>query len=74
MAYNEDKIKISTRMAGRNPQSKRNLKKLMESIINTLGGESGGHQKAAGATIKREDEEKFIDLIKNKLEFELVKI
>ena len=74
MAYNEDKIKISTRMAGRNPKSKRNLKKLMESITNTLGGESGGHQKAAGATIKKEDEEKFIDLIKNKLEFELVKI
>ena len=74
MAYNEDKIKISTRMAGRNHNSKRNLKKLMDSITRVIGGESGGHQKAAGCTIKKEDENKFIDLIKNKLEFELVKI
>tara|TARA_Y100000310_G_scaffold94756_1_gene92500 strand:- start:7195 stop:8529 length:1335 start_codon:yes stop_codon:yes gene_type:complete len=74
MAYNEDKIKISTRMAGRNPKSKRNLKKLMESVIDIIGGESGGHQKAAGCIINKQDEEKFIDLIKNKLEFELIKI
>jgi len=74
MAYNEDKIKISTRMAGRNPKSNRNLKKLMESITDIIGGESGGHCNAAGCTIRREDEERFIDLIKNKLEVELIKI
>jgi len=74
MAYNEDKIKISTRMAGRNPKCTRNLKKLMESITEIIGGESGGHQKAAGCIIKKEDEDKFIDLIKNKLEVELIKI
>jgi len=74
MAYNEDKIKISTRMAGRNPKYNRNLKELMESITEIIGGESGGHQKAAGCIIKKEDEDKFIDLIKNKLEFEIVKI
>jgi len=74
MAYNEDKIKISTRMAGRNPKSTRNLKKLMESVTNVIGGESGGHQKAAGCIIDKQDEEKFIDLIKDKLEFEIVKI
>ncbi|MFA7707324.1 MAG: DHH family phosphoesterase [Candidatus Pacearchaeota archaeon] len=74
MAYNEDKIKISTRMAGRNPKSNRNLKKLMESITEIIGGESGGHQKAAGCIIRREDEDKFIDLIKNKLDIEIVKV
>ena len=74
MAYDEDKIKISTRMAGRNPKTNRNLKELMESVIDIIGGESGGHQKAAGCIIRKEDEDKFIDLIKNKLEFELVKI
>jgi RecJ-like exonuclease len=74
MAYNEDKIKISTRMAGRNPKCTRNLKKLMESIIEIIGGESGGHQRAAGCIIKKEDENKFIELIKNKLEVELIKI
>jgi single-stranded-DNA-specific exonuclease len=74
MAYNEDKIKVSTRMAGRRSKSNRNLKELMDTVINTIGGESGGHQMAAGCTIKKEDENKFIDLIKNKLEFEIVKV
>lgn len=75
MAYNENKIKVSTRMAGRNPKSPRNLKQLMDSITNSLGnGDSGGHKYAAGCTINIEDEEKFIDLVKRKLEFELVKV
>jgi single-stranded-DNA-specific exonuclease len=74
MAYNEDKIKVSTRMAGRRSKSNRNLKELMDVITNTIGGEAGGHQMAAGCTIKKEDENKFIDLIKNKLEFEIVKV
>jgi len=74
MAYDEDKIKISTRMTGRNPKHNRNLRELMGSITKIIGGESGGHQKAAGCVIKREDEDKFIELIKNKLEFEIVKI
>lgn len=74
MAYNEDKIKVSTRMAGRVSKPKRNLKELLHSIIQTIGGECGGHQNAAGCTISKEQEEKFIDLIKRKLEFELVKV
>jgi len=75
MAYNENKIKVSTRMVGRNSKSSRNLKQLMDSITNSLGnGDSGGHKYAAGCTINLEDEEKFIDLIKRKLEFELIKI
>ncbi len=74
MAYNEDKIKISSRMAGRNPNSSRNLKELMDYITLILGGESGGHKEAAGCTIKREQEEKFIELIKRKLEIELIRV
>ena len=76
MAYNEDKIKVSARMVGRNKNSSRNLKKFLESIITTLGsrGEFGGHKHAAGCTINIEDEEKFIDLVKRKLEFELIKV
>jgi RecJ-like exonuclease len=73
MAYNGDKIKISTRMAGRNPTSPRNLKQLMESITQTIGGESGGHKHAAGCTIDKSNEEKFIELMKKKLEFEIIK-
>ena len=75
MAYNEDKIKVSTRMVGRNPKSPRNLKQMMDSITHTLGqGDSGGHKHAAGCTIHIDKEREFIDLIKKKLEFELVKV
>lgn len=74
MAYNEDKIKVSTRMVGRKTERTRNLKELIGSIANAIGGESGGHKRAAGCTIKKEDEQKFINLIKKKLEFEIIKV
>lgn len=74
MAYNEDKIKVSTRMAGRKSKSNRNLKKLLDSIINITGGISGGHQNAAGCTIDKAQEEEFINLIKRKLDVELIKL
>ena len=74
MAYNEDKIKISSRIAGRNIKSGRNLKKLLSSITKDIGGQCGGHKMAAGCTIDKIDEEKFIELIKKKLEFEVVKV
>lgn len=74
MAYNEDKIKVSTRISGRNPRDSRNLKELMTSITQIIGGYSGGHKRAAGCTIDKENEEKFIELLKRKLDVELVKI
>jgi RecJ-like exonuclease len=74
MAYNEDKIKVSTRMAGRKSKSGRNLKELLDSVIGTIGGQCGGHKMAAGCTIDKEQENEFIELIKKKLEFELVKV
>jgi RecJ-like exonuclease len=74
MAYDKDKIKVSARIAGINKKTSRNLKELMESVTNLIEGESGGHKHAAGCTIKKEDEKKFIELIKKKLEFELVKV
>ena len=75
MAYNEDKIKVSARLAGRNPSYARNLRELMDSITHTLGhGESGGHKNAAGCTIKIEHEDRFIDLLKRKLDVEMVRV
>jgi len=74
MAYNDDKIKISARMAGRNPKSPRNLRELMESITESIGGEAGGHKQAAGCIINKEDENKFIELVRKKLEYELIKV
>ncbi|MDP3026396.1 MAG: DHH family phosphoesterase [Nanoarchaeota archaeon] len=74
MAYNGNKIKISTRIAGRKTKSSRNLKEFVNSIIQTIGGESGGHCNAAGCTIDKKDEETFIELVKRKLEFEVIKV
>ena len=74
MAYNNDKIKVSTRMVGRNYNSSRNLKEIMDSITLLIGGESGGHKKAAGCTINKDQEEKFIELVKKKLEIEIIKV
>lgn len=71
MAYYEDKIKVSTRTVGRNG---RNLRELLETIINLTGGEIGGHEHAAGCLINRIKEREFIDLLKKNLEIELIKI
>lgn len=71
MAYYEDKIKVSVRIAGRNG---RNVREILDLIIKETGGETGGHEFAAGCMIVREKEKKFIDLLKKNLEVELVKI
>ena len=75
MAYDNDRIKVSTRMVGRNNNSQRNLKELMDSVTSILGdGNSGGHKHAAGCTIQIDKEKEFIELIKRKLEIELIKL
>ena len=51
-----------------------NKQKIMEEITNNMGGESGGHKQAAGCIIDKEKEEEFINLIKRKLDVELIKI
>jgi nanoRNase/pAp phosphatase (c-di-AMP/oligoRNAs hydrolase) len=78
MAYNEDKIKVSARMAGRNG---RNLKELMEKTINSFKSsnpetiaEVGGHQYAAGCLIEKEKENEFLKTLKENLEIEVMKI
>jgi RecJ-like exonuclease len=78
MAYNEDKIKVSARMVGRNG---RNLKELMEKTIvafkdknpNTIA-EVGGHQYAAGCLVEKEKEKEFIETLRKNLEIEIVKV
>jgi single-stranded-DNA-specific exonuclease len=71
MAYNEDKIKISARMVGK---TEKNIREVLNSVVEIIGGEVGGHSAAAGALIEKTKEGEFIDEIKRKLEFELVKI
>jgi single-stranded DNA-specific DHH superfamily exonuclease len=71
LAYNEDKIKVSARIAG---NTGRNVHQLLTRIVDIIGGEVGGHENAAGCNISIEKESEFIGLLKKNLEIELIKI
>ncbi|MBU2562595.1 MAG: DHH family phosphoesterase [Nanoarchaeota archaeon] len=71
MAYYENKIKISSRIVGREG---RNVREVLARVIEKTGGEVGGHSVAAGCLIDQEKENEFIDNLKKNLEIELVKI
>jgi len=73
MAYTQDKIKVSARIAGRKGK---NLKEVLEKTItmNNIEAEVGGHQMAAGCLIKKEDETKFVEELRKTLEIEILKI
>lgn len=73
MAHNQDKIKISARIAGRDGNGK-NIREILDSVVAEIGGESGGHPQAAGCLISIKKEKDFIELLRKKLEMELVKI
>ncbi len=71
MAHYEDKIKVSSRIVGRNG---RNAREILNSVIEKIGGEVGGHESAAGCIIKQEKEKEFVDFLKKNLELEMIKI
>lgn len=71
MAYYENKIKISARNVGK---CGRNVREVLAKVINSTGGEVGGHEHAAGAIIAQEKEQEFIDNLRKQLEIEIVKV
>jgi len=71
MAYNEDKIKVSARMVGK---SGKNVREVLNNVIEIIGGEVGGHHAAAGCLIQRDKEKEFLETLKKQLEIELVKV
>lgn len=71
MAYYDDKIKISARNSG---NCGRNAREILAYVVQTTGGEVGGHEHAAGCMISQEKEKEFIELLKKNLEVEIVKI
>ena len=73
MAYRGDKIKISMRISGKNIKEV-NLKKILDTVIKTTGGEIGGHVNAAGALITKSKEKQFIDNLQKALQIEEIKI
>lgn len=65
MAYDGDKIKISSRIKG---ETGIDLREVIQKILSEVsGGEGGGHKNAAGAIIDKKDEEKFIETAKQVL-------
>ena len=63
MARNEDNTtKISLRYSGKTPG--KNLRDILNGIIEKIGGESGGHDFAAGAIIEQKKEDEFISLFR----------
>jgi len=66
LAYNENKIKVSARLAGRNGQT--NVREILNRVVVPLGGEVGGHPKAAGCLISKEQETIFIQELRKVLE------
>ncbi len=71
LAYNEDKIKVSARVAGREG---RNVREVLHRVVIPLGGEVGGHPNAAGCLISRNQESEFISELKRVLDVEVVKV
>jgi len=71
MAYYDDKIKVSSRSVGKKGK---NVREILTSVIEKIGGEVGGHEFAAGCMLKQEKEKEFLDCLKKSFEIELVKI
>lgn len=71
LSYNEDKIKVSARIAGRQG---RNVRDLLHKIVVPIGGEVGGHPNAAGCLISKDKEEEFLGELKKVLDLEIVKV
>jgi single-stranded-DNA-specific exonuclease len=71
MAYNQDKVKVSARISG---QGTRNLKQVLEKATLNFEAEVGGHEKAAGCLIKKEDEKSFMQELQKNLDIEFMKV
>ncbi|MCU0642012.1 MAG: DHH family phosphoesterase [archaeon] len=71
LAYNEDKIKVSARMSGKEGK---NVREVLSKVVVPLGGEVGGHPNAAGCLILREQESQFIQELQKVLEVEPIKV
>jgi len=71
LAYNNNKIKVSARLAGREG---RNVRDVLHRAVIPIGGEVGGHPNAAGCLILKEQEGEFISELKKVLDVQVVKV
>lgn len=78
MAYNEDKLKVSARIVGREGK---NIKEFLEKAVIYFKSENpkthievGGHKFAAGCTLDKSKETEFIETLKKISEIEILKV
>jgi len=71
LAYNDDKIKVSARVSGKDG---RNVREVLSRAVVPVGGEVGGHPNAAGCLIMKNQEEKFISELRKVLDIEVTKV
>lgn len=71
LSYNENKIKVSARLAGRKG---RNVRDILHQVVVPMGGEVGGHPNAAGCLIEKDKEAEFIGELRKVLDLEIVKV
>ena len=73
LAYNENKIKVSARIAGQGSAGK-NVREVLHKALITLGGEVGGHPNAAGCLISKDQESLFLQELQKVLDLEIIKV
>jgi len=71
MAHYENKIKVSARNVG---GAGRNVREILNNVVEKIGGEVGGHEFAAGCNILQSKEQEFLNLLQKNLEIEVVKV
>ncbi len=71
LAYNEDKIKVSARIVGKEGK---NVREVLSKVVVPMGGEVGGHSNAAGCLISKKNESLFLQELQKVLEVELIKV
>jgi len=71
LAYDNERIKVSARLAGRKG---RNVRDVLHRVVVPMGGEVGGHPMAAGCLIPKEKEEVFISELRKILDVEVTKV
>ncbi len=71
MSYDNERIKVSARVSGRNG---RNVREILSQVTSSFGAECGGHALAAGCLISKNQESQFLASLTKSLETEVIKI
>ncbi|MCX6748949.1 MAG: DHH family phosphoesterase [Candidatus Pacearchaeota archaeon] len=71
MSYDQERIKVSARVAGKNG---RNVREVLMNVTSDFGAECGGHAMAAGCLISKDQETKFLENLTKSFETEVIKI